>query len=291
MNSPSRRMPGSSVFNALDAGMRRHDEKRMNQRPPGKVWRLLLTGCFMLLMATTRPSMAGDSDPYPAFVAVYAANANGLDIGTVKVSLTHEGGNEYLYRQESVSTGIAALFGNNDSTQESRWRYRNNHIQVLDYRSRRRGGDDDDNEHLIFDWKTRRVRNTGAGEHWEITFPDGAVDRLIMQLAMLFDLQAGKTELRYQVPRQGRIKIYEFGLVGEETRELESGSYRTLKIQRKNENRDRSLVWIAPQLNYFPVRFLKHKKSGVKIELVLRKLDFLPGSDDPGIEPVTADQQ
>jgi hypothetical protein len=28
-------------------------------------------------------------------------------------------------------------------------------------------------------------------------------------------------------------------------------------------------------LNYFPVRYLKHKKSGAEIELSLRKLEFI----------------
>ena len=265
----------------------RNDELIRGSLKIGKPWYLLLTSCVFLLLIGSGSGLAGENDPYPAFAASYDVNANGLGIGTVQVSLTRAGSNEYIYRQESVSTGIAALFGNNNSTQESRWRYQNSRIQVIDYRSRRKGGDDDDNEHLIFDWKTRRVSNTGAGEHWEIPLPEDAVDRLVMQLAMLFDVRDGKTELRYGVPRQGRIKTYEFGLVGEETLDLESGSYRTLKMQRMNENKDKSLVWIAPEMKYFPVRFLKHKKSGVKIELVLRKLEFLPGSHNQGIEPVT----
>ena len=254
-----------------------------------KIWCVLLTSCVLLLTGPG-PGLASGGAPYPAFVASYDASANGLGIGTVQVSLTHEGGNEYLYRQESVSTGIAALFGNNNSTQDSRWRYQGNRIQVVDYRSRRRGGDDDDNEHLIFDWETRRVKNTGAGEHWEMPLPEDAIDRLIMQLAMLFDLRDGKTEFSYKIPRQGRIKIYEFGLVGEEILELDSGSYRTLKVERTNDDKDKSWVWSAPQLNYFPVRFLKHKKSGVKIELVLRKLEFLPGSRSQGIEPASGEK-
>lgn len=254
-----------------------------------KPWYILLASGVILLLAGTSSSLAGGDDPYPAFIASYAATANGLGIGSVQVSLTHEGGNEYLYRQESVSTGIAALLRRNNSTQSSRWRYQDNRIQVLDYRSRRRGGDDDDNEHLIFDWKAQRVRNSGAGEHWEIPIPEDAVDRLVMQLAMLFDLRDGKTQVSYRVPRQGRIKTYEFGLVGEETLDLKSGSYRTLKMERKNDDKDQSLVWSAPELDYFPVRFLKRKKSGVKIELVLRKLEFLPGSHDQGMEPVRED--
>jgi len=271
--------------------MRRDDGKEISQRSARKPWHLLLTSCVILLLAGPGSGLADENAPYPAFVAHYDANANGLGIGTVQVSLTHEGGNEYLYRQESVSTGIAALFGNDNSTQSSRWRYQDKRIQVMDYRSRRRGGDDDDNEHLLFDWKTLRVRNTGAGEHWEIPLPEDAIDRLIMQLAMLFDLRDGKTEFSYKTPRQGRIKTYEFSLVGEETLELESGSYRTLKVERTNDSKDKSLVWSAPELNYFPVRFLKHKKSGLKIELVLRKLEFLPGSHSQGIEPATEKKQ
>ena len=274
----------------LDPGMRRDDGKGISQRSVRKPWYLLLTSCVILLLIGPGPGLADENAPYPAFVAHYDANANGLGIGTVQVSLTHEGGNEYLYRQESISTGIAALFGNDNSTQSSRWRYRDDRIQVIDYRSRRRGGDDDDNEHLLFDWKKLRVRNTGAGEHWEIPLPEDAIDRLIMQLAMLFDLRDGKTEFSYKVPRQGRIKTYEFGLVGEETLQLESGSYRTLKVKRTNDDKDKSWVWSAPELNYFPVRFLKHKKSGIKIELVLRKLEFLPGSHSRGIEPASGEK-
>ena len=95
-----------------------------------------------------------------------------------------------------------------------------------------------------------------------------------MQLAMLFDLREGKTVFKYRVPRQGRIKDYEFALVGEDTTELDSGSYRTLKVERTNDDRDQSWVWSAPDLDYFPVRFLKRKKNGMRMELVLRELEF-----------------
>ena len=225
-----------------------------------------------LLFATS--GQADDPPPYRSFVASYSAKANGLSIGTVQVSLTRVGANEYLYEQKSVTSGIARLFGSDNATESSRWRYHDNAIQVIEYQSRNKKGDDDDNGHLVFDWKNRRVKNIGAGEHWEIAVPEGSIDRLVMQLAMLFDLRNGDTVFKYRIPRQGRIKIYDFELVGEESIKLDSGTYRTLKVKRMNENRDRSWVWSAPDLDYFPVRFIKHKKSGLKIELVLKKLEF-----------------
>jgi hypothetical protein len=225
-----------------------------------------------LLFATS--GQADISPPYPSFVAKYDASANGLGIGTVQVSLTRVGSNEYLYEQKSVTRGIAALFGSDKATESSRWRFHDNAIQVIEYRSRRKKGDDDDNAHLVFDWENQRVKNIGAGEHWEIAIPEGAIDRLVMQLAMLFDLRKGANVFKYRIPRQGHIKSYDFELVGEESIKLDSGTYRTLKVERTNDDRDRSWVWSAPDLDYFPVRFLKHKKSGIKLELMLKKLEF-----------------
>lgn len=245
---------------------------------PNRIVFTLATGLLLAFSVTCR-SFADDATPYPEFIAEYDASVNGIGIGTVTVSLKHEGNGHYLYRQESSSTGLVSLFTASDSLESSRWRMQDGHIAPLEYRSQRKGGDDDDNEHLLFDWDTHKVKNVGAGPHWEIDLPAGTLDRLVMQLAMLFDLRDGAKQFDYRIPREGRLKDYRFALVGEEKVELTSGAYRTLKVARTNDDKDRNLVWSAPELDYFPVRFLKDKKSGLKITLVLRKLDFAPFGD------------
>lgn len=244
----------------------------------------LFAGALLLAAGVTGASAADSAQPYPEFIATYDASANGIGIGTVTISLTREGEDRYLYKQESSSSGILSLFRSEDALESSRWQLVDGHIQPLEYRSRREDGDDDDNAHLLFDWQTHKVRNIGAGKHWEIALPDGALDRLVMQLAMLFDLRDGVTKFDYKVPRQGRIKDYRFALLGEEDIELTSGVYRTLKVARTNDDKDQSWVWSAPELDYFPVRFLKAKKSGIKIKLELRKLDFAPFGDATTLE-------
>ncbi len=245
---------------------------------------LLFTACLLLAAVPVNRAIANGDSPYPEFIAYYDANANGFDIGTVRISLIQEGSDRYLYQQESTSSGLAALFSPDKSTEASRWRLQDGKIQVLEYQAEREGGDDDENAHLIFDWKRHRVKNIGAGEHWEIDLPAGALDRLVMQLAMLFELRDGAKQFDYRVPRQGRLKHYRFALLGEDEIELTSGVYRTLKVGRTNDDKDQSWVWSAPELDYFPVRFLKKKKSGIKIELVLRKLDFAPFGEATSLE-------
>ncbi|VAW78494.1 hypothetical protein MNBD_GAMMA13-1596 [hydrothermal vent metagenome] len=247
-------------------------------------FRTLLLASTLLSVTSPGHAAADTKQPYPEFVAEYDAKANGFNVGSVTLSLKRDGHDKYLYQQESSSSGIATLLGNGDSLESSRWQLNDGHIRVLEYRSQRKGGDDDDNSHLLYDWDNSTVKNTGAGEHWEISLPDGALDRLVMQLAMLFDLRDGQTKFAYQVPRQGHIKTYRFILLGEEEIELTSGAYKTLKVGRTDDNRDHSWVWSAPELDYFPVRFLKKKRSGLKIELTLRKLDFVPFSENDSLE-------
>jgi len=245
---------------------------------------IVIAAGLLLAFTGANRSFAASELPYPEFVAEYNASVNGIGIGTVTVTLKHEGNGRYVYRQESTSSGLVSLFTASDSLEISHWRLLDGHIVPLEYESRRKGGDDDDNEHLLFDWDTHKVKNVGAGPHWEIDLPAGTLDRLVMQLAMLFDLRDGATQFDYQVPREGRLKDYRFALVGEEQIELTAGAYRTLKVARTNDDKDNNLVWSAPELDYFPVRFLKEKKNGLKITLSLRKLDFVPFAESETLE-------
>ncbi|MCO6411860.1 MAG: DUF3108 domain-containing protein [Thiogranum sp.] len=231
---------------------------------------ILLGGAWM------QPARAGGDDPYPEFVAGYDVMLNGIKVGSAKFSLSHLRGNEYLYRSEAARTGVAGLFGAKPAQESSRWRLTENGIEVLEYRARHPGGDDDDNSHLLFDHEKLRVANRGAGEQWDIAMPEGTLDSMVMQLAMLFDLRDGKQVFEYPVAVRGRIKHYRFERAGEDTTELPLGSYRTLKLERKDDDRDKSWIWSAPELNYFPVRFIKQKSSGLKTEILLRELRFLP---------------
>ncbi|HHJ14751.1 MAG TPA: DUF3108 domain-containing protein [Gammaproteobacteria bacterium] len=230
----------------------------------------------LLLLSAWAPSIAhaGAEEPYPAFRAEYEVRVNGIRAGRSEVSLQALDNGEYLYRQASESTGIASLFGKQTAEQRSRWVLVNGRPRPLEFVSRREKGDDDDNAHLRFDWCARRVRNVGAGEHWDIPMPEYSLDSLLMQLAILFDLRDGLRNLSYPVATRGRIKTYRFKVEGREVLKLPLGEFDTLRLRRTDDARDVSLIWSAPALDYFPVRFEKRKKSGLRTELRLRTLEF-----------------
>lgn len=230
-----------------------------------------------ILALTSLAVQAGAEEPYPEFVADYLVRVNGVKVGKATFSLKRKGADEYLYQQSSKSIGVGSLLGTDTSTQSSRWRYVDGEIQALEFRSKRNKGDDDDNAHLFFNWEEHRVENRGAGEHWNIELPEGTLDSLLMQMAMLFDLRDGKTDLEYSIAVRGRIKRYQFKVTGRDIIELPFGNYEAIRAERMGDKKDRSLVWGAPELDYFPVRFLKQKKSGIEVEILLQKLNFTPG--------------
>ena len=235
---------------------------------------LQLPGVLLMLVFLS-PASATDSQPYPEFTAVYDARVNGIPMAEVSFSLHKLDNGDYVYQRKSTSVGIASLFGNRVSTASSRWRFINNRIQVLEYQSSNKDGDADDNLHLIFNWKTAYVKNVSTADPWQTKMPTGTLDKLVMQMALLFELRDGRTEFQYPVAHQGRIKQYRFKQTGKERIALPTGEYDTLIVERMDDDRDKTKIWSVPELNYFPVRYLKHKRSGVEIELSLRKVEFI----------------
>jgi hypothetical protein len=228
-----------------------------------------------LMLVFLSPVLATDSQPYPEFTAVYDARINGFLMAEASFSLHKLNNGDYVYQRKSTSVGIASLFGKKVSTATSRWRFTNNRIQVLEFQSSDKDGDADDNLHLIFNWKTALVKNVSAVDPWQTKMPEGTLDKLAMQLALLLELRDGSTEFQYQVAHQGRIKQYRFKQTGKEKIDLPMGEFSTVIVERLDEDRDKTSFWSVPELNYFPVRFLKHKKSGVERELLLREVKFI----------------
>jgi len=228
-----------------------------------------------LMLAFLSPATATDSQPYPEFTAVYDARINGIPVAEASFSLHQLDNGDYVYQRKLTSVGVASLFGKKVSTATSRWRFTNNWIQVLEYQSSNDDGDADDNLHLIFNWKTAHVKNVSTAGPWQTKMPKGTLDKLVMQLALLFELRDGSTEFQYPVAHEGRIKHYRFKQTGKEKIELPMGEYNTLVVERLDDDRDKTRIWSVPELNYFPVRFLEQKKSGVEKELSLRKVKFI----------------
>ena len=100
-----------------------------------------------------------------------------------------------------------------------------------------------------------KVSNTVEGHTWEMEIPQNALDKLVVQIAVMMDLAAGKKELVYDIADGGKLKEYRFAVVGKENIRVPAGEFEVLKIERIRKDNDRTTyLWCAPSLNYLPVR-------------------------------------
>jgi hypothetical protein len=230
----------------------------------------LIASVALLCLVAVMPAYADSA--YPEFTAHYTIKTNGIKTATAVFTLTRDEQGNYLYQQQAQAVGLASMFSPGVAIQSSHWRFIDKRIVVSEFKSQRDGGDDDDNAELVFDWESLRVKNVGAGEQWDIAMPAGTLDILVMQLAMSLDLIRGEKVFEYPVAIRGRIKQFQFKQVAQEPVEFGMGTYDAVKVRRMDDDKDKSWTWSVPELNYFPVRFVKHKSNGLKVEILLEKL-------------------
>ena len=249
----------------------------------------LIVSFALLCLVAVMPAYADRA--YPEFTAHYTIKTNGIKTATAVFTLTRDEQGNYLYQQQAQEVGLASMFSPGVAIQSSHWRFIDKRIVVSKFKSQRDGGDDDDNAELVFDWQSLRVKNIGAGKQWDIAMPAGTLDIMVMQLAMSLDLIRGETVFEYPVAIRGRIKQFQFQQLAQEPVEFGMGTYDAVKVQRMDDDKDKSWTWCVPELNYFPVRFVKHKGNGLKVEIVLEKLAFKTPSEasssvsSPGSSP------
>ncbi|MBI5041181.1 MAG: DUF3108 domain-containing protein [Gammaproteobacteria bacterium] len=189
------------------------------------------------------------------FQAVYQLRVDNFVIGETQVDLAAQTSGRYLYSSRTHSTGLLRIFRNDKVLESSLFTLNGQHIRPLEYRFDHTGSKKERHAYLKFDWNAGEVANTVEGHTWEMKIPERTLDKLIVQLAVMMDLDAGKKELVYSIADGGKLKEYRFAIVGKETLRVPAGEFATIKLERLRKDNDRTTYfWCAPSLGYLPVR-------------------------------------
>lgn len=225
------------------------------------------TGILLMLLANMAPSV---SCALPdRFSAEYLVQSQGSTVGESRWELAADKNGLYVYEKHSKTAGLLSLFRNQTVTERSEWRYRNGEMQPHAYRYKRFGREKNRDVKISFDWEKRTVRTTVNGDPWQMTLPDGTLDKLIYSLAMMRDLAQGERNLEYTVADGGTLKTYQIEPVGEETIETALGRMHTVKVRRfRNKNKRQTILWCAPAFSFLPVRMEHREKDGTLVFLI-----------------------
>jgi hypothetical protein len=193
----------------------------------------------------------------------YDTSWGAIGVGQMEVRLQTDGNQPDCYRYSALShpTGlVAALYGS--PNQESRFCLVDGRIRSQRFESLL-PGDDQQSYTLSFDWE-RHIVTDGHGTTREI--PDDAIDSLALQLAVRLWVRAHAADpdpplARFTMVDRKNLTHYQFRLAGRERVDTPAGAFETLRLERIDQPDKRGRFWLAPALDYLPVR-IETKNGG-----------------------------
>lgn len=210
--------------------------------------------------------LSGRQDLYaaglPEFTATYSVTRGILTIGTARISLTREPGGGYHYESHRWPSRLASLFNKVKIHETSSGRMTGYDLRPEQYHYLRTGDSSERVAHLAFDWESGIVVNNVAGSRWNMAVPAGTHDKLSTQLGMMAALAQGEKNFSFDVADGGTLKKFRYRVLGWKSLEVPAGSYRTIKITMSSgKGRYNTLAWCAPELNYLPVKIVRHEQG------------------------------
>ena len=209
---------------------------------------------LIILLANASPLRADESVP-PPFEASFKIVWNGMEVAEMHSSLSRLDNDDYIYRAETNSTGLASIFYKLHVQEESRWYLHEQQIKPLSYSYDRIKKKKEKHKKTVFDWNNRQAHYVGDGTESSFELQAGMTDKLLYQINLMHDLKMGHTPTSYTVVDGAKIKTYKLEYLGEEFVDTPIGKFNTMKFSRhKSGKKDRITLWCAIDLYYLPIR-------------------------------------
>lgn len=238
--------------------------------------KLGLLGAGAALLAASLQVQAGVLSPYKA---VYELSRGKMMLGDTIFTLERDGDSCYRLHGVAEPMGLAALLAGK-TVEESRFCEVDGRLRAKFYKREQEGSDKDKdgNYSLRFDWGNRMV-TTNGGASRELP-PDG-LDRGLMEIALrrLLKQAGGDTPQEpfvFLLVEDDEITPYSLRVTGREQVSTPAGRFDTVKVERVNPGKREMRMWLAPQLDYLPVKLERQKKGDPAVRMILRELPQSP---------------
>jgi hypothetical protein len=227
-----------------------------------------LSGLLCLLLGSAGSIQAGPL--IPSFEASYRIERSVFDIGRIELQFHLSPAGNYVYDSITEVAGFIAWFRDDRVVETSRGRMDANGIYPDDYRFERIGGKGHKRVAVRFDWISGQVENSVDGNSWRMAIPQGTLDKLVVQLAMMRNLQDSVEDQHFRVADGGKLKDFRIHLHRRETLEVPAGNFETIMVEKTPEYGSRkTYLWLAPGLGYLPVQIMRIEADGASYYSVL----------------------
>jgi hypothetical protein len=220
-----------------------------------------------LLFALALFSLPALADTLKPFSASYTADWKQLPVsGTASRSLEAMGNDQWKLNFEA-SMLVASV------TEQSTLRLENSALLPQSYLYERSGLGKGKKIEQTFDWEAKQVVGSDRGKPVRLPLNRGLLDKSSYQLALQYDVAAGKQSMSYQVVDGDEVETYDFRVLGEEVVRTKAGMVDAVKVERvrdPTQTARKTVLWFAKDWNYLLVRLHQVETDGKEYQIMLK---------------------
>lgn len=230
------------------------------------------------LLATALLATAARADsvmPKP-FTATYAVSYRGMRAGNLTFKLSRNPATgHYTYETRVDPSMLARMVISGAALERSVMEIGPDGVRPLEWQlDDGKSGTAKDGK-LSFDWNKNVVTGEIEGEKIELGLEPGLQDRLSIQIDLVTTLLRGEEPGTIPLIDDNRIKRYMYTKKEQATVDSALGKLDTVIYEstREGGSSRTSRFWMAPSLEYLPVRAEQVRKGKVETVMVLQKVD------------------
>ena len=229
---------------------------------------------YTLLFAISLSSATAADKAVPLFNAKYQLQHNNLEIGRIELSVATLGNNRYQLTSTTHSSGLLSFIQSHKVTESSLFELHNEKLRPLNYQYLKQSSKQKKDVKLNFNWQQLNVTNTADNQSWNMPISEGVLDKALMQIALMRDINDSGDSIQYDIADCGKLKQYHFTPQGSEDINIAGKTYKTKKFARsKGRHKNITYYWCAPALHNLPVQLQREKKYGL-FEMHLQSVSF-----------------
>lgn len=227
---------------------------------------------LLVTLLAAPPAGAGAPDlpaPLVPFEAEYRVGNGMIRVGSSTLRLEpHARG--WRYESVTEAQGVFALFVDGPAIERTLLERHEDRLRPLQYHHREPDGD----SRVRFDWAAGEARaDTPDGAHTIALEPDTR-DQFSAMLAVMQALAEGQTEVRFPgIDDNGEHEPLAFAVEAREAITVPLGRYDTVRVRRIREGKRSTVIWLAPGLDWLPVRIEQHRRRDLVARLELIALN------------------
>lgn len=236
---------------------------------------------YILLFSLISNAVFADGWQPPLFKAKYTVSVIGLTVAEGTRNLTKQSDGSYFFHTVVKPTGMVGIFREDTIEENSQFLFENQQIKPLLYEYKHL----DNNKSLkkykkvAFNWETNQALSIEDKKEWVLPLEKGAVDFLLSQISLMYDLGLGKTgDQHYIIADEDEMKPYTIQFEKEETIDTALGQFKTLKFIRRAKNPKRySSLWCAVDLKFLPIKIEHTEPNDHTVSAEIKTIEWLQG--------------